>query len=87
MIRFQTESGSVYELDTANKRVRRIGGVRAPTPRQGADGGWRAYEYLPAGEPAIGGRFAVAYNVGGGVTGGDEGTLTSPVTMIVEVVQ
>lgn len=39
MIRFTTESGSVYELD--DKRVRRLTGTNNPTPRQGPDGEWK----------------------------------------------
>ncbi len=41
---FRTESGSVYEMDVENQRVRRLNGPRDPTPRQGPDGEWRGYE-------------------------------------------
>ena len=40
---FHTISGSVYECDQDNKRVRRLAGVSDPTPRQGKDGDWRNY--------------------------------------------
>jgi hypothetical protein len=37
----RTETGSLYEFDTEGKRVRRLSGVKNPTPRQGADGVWK----------------------------------------------
>ena len=43
---FKTISGSVYELDTKEKRVRRLAGVKEPTSRQGHDGDWKVYELL-----------------------------------------
>jgi hypothetical protein len=42
-MKFNTLNSS-YEVDTANKRVRRLCGVNDPTPSQGKDGEWRAYE-------------------------------------------
>lgn len=42
-MRFNTRNSS-YEVDVANKRVRRLCGVNDPTPSQGKDGEWRAYE-------------------------------------------
>jgi hypothetical protein len=50
----RTESGSVYELDQVNKRVRRLSGVRAATARQGADGAWRQYDQLGPDTPTVG---------------------------------
>ena len=35
---------SVYEIDYANSRVRRLEGVRPPTPYQGEDTTWRTYQ-------------------------------------------
>lgn len=46
MERFKTESGSVYELDWDNKRIRRVTGIKDPTPRQGKDGDWKEYLYV-----------------------------------------
>lgn len=40
---FVTETGSSYELDAANYRVRRLNGSSSPTQRQGPDGQWRTY--------------------------------------------
>ena len=45
-MRFQTESGSVYEVNTDSKQIRRLNGVADPTPRQGKDGEWRLYSEL-----------------------------------------
>ena len=41
---YKTETGSLYQVDEENKRVRRIEGVKAPTPRQGKDGEWKEYK-------------------------------------------
>lgn len=32
---------SMYEVDLANNRVRRLAGLNDPTPRQGPDGEWQ----------------------------------------------
>lgn len=42
-MRFTTMSGSVYEVDTEAKKIRRLNGKKDPTPRQGKDGEWRGY--------------------------------------------
>jgi hypothetical protein len=43
MIKFITETGSVYEVDTENKAIRRLKGKHDPTTRQGKDSEWRSY--------------------------------------------
>lgn len=40
---FITSSGSRYQLDQANNRIRRLSGNADPTMRQGKDGDWRTY--------------------------------------------
>ena len=45
-VKLTTASGSIYELDVDGKRVRRLTGKIAPTPRQGADGEWKAFVTL-----------------------------------------
>lgn len=40
---FVTSTGSTYEVDLENKRIRRLSGEHDPTPRQGRDGDWRSY--------------------------------------------
>ena len=73
-VTFATESGSLYELDPANRRVRRISGERAPTPRQGTDGEWKTYEsWMPFIHPD--GALAVWFDW----TGRGNGTWTSPI--------
>jgi hypothetical protein len=42
-MKFTTESGSTYEVDLENKRVRRLAGAKSPTERQGKDGDWRTF--------------------------------------------
>lgn len=46
MIRFNTETGSSYEVDTNEKRIRRVMGTHAPTPRQGNDKEWKSYHWI-----------------------------------------
>jgi hypothetical protein len=43
-MKFTTVSGSVYEVNTDSKQIRRLNGSKDPTPRQGPDGQWRSYE-------------------------------------------
>lgn len=43
---YKTETGSIYEVDTEKKLVRRIEGTKPPTERQGEDGVWKSYERL-----------------------------------------
>jgi len=54
-MRFKTLSGSVYEVDHAKSRIRRITGTHAPTNSQGADGEWRPYHsaLVELGIPAV----------------------------------
>jgi len=42
----KTASGSTYEHDLSNGRIRRLEGTHNPTPRQGADGDWLPYEAI-----------------------------------------
>ena len=51
---FRTRSGSMYQIDTIRRRVRRISGAKAPTDRQGRDGGWCVYERLEPELPTVG---------------------------------
>ena len=47
-MKFETESGSLYEVDEEANKVRRLIGVKDPTPRQGKDGEWKSYmEHTP----------------------------------------
>ncbi len=46
---FKTRSGSHYEVDTANRRIRRISGILPGTKRLGTDGSWHRYKSLPLG--------------------------------------
>lgn len=55
MIRVNTQSGSVYEVDETNMKARRVTGVRSPTFRFSEDGRWRTYEelFLNQGESMV----------------------------------
>ena len=50
----RTESGSIYEVDRKNKRVRRMTGEKNPTPKMGKDGEWKAYADLQPNPPEVG---------------------------------
>jgi hypothetical protein len=82
----RTVSGSVYELDEAAKRLRRLSGVRAATARQGADGAWRQYDQLGPDTPVVGLPLFVKWadeSVGpAAVPGAYPGTMTS---IVIEV--
>lgn len=43
---YETQSGSIYEVDEANKKIRRLSGVNSPTPYVGKDGDWKEYHDL-----------------------------------------
>lgn len=53
-VKLRTEY-SLYELDRAGKRVRRLSGEAYPTSFIGEDGVWRDYEHL-FGEIEVGSR-------------------------------
>lgn len=42
----KTESGSLYEIDEANKKIRRIYGTVVPTAQFQTDGQWVKYESI-----------------------------------------
>jgi hypothetical protein len=76
---FTTVTNSLYEVDEAGHRIRRLAGERSPTPRQGHDGEWK--EYALIGEIAVGRPVLIGWRKRG-ADGGlvMEGTLTSPVS-------
>lgn len=59
---------SVYEVDVANDRVRRLEGKNPPTPSQGTDGEWQTYAALSD----VGGRLLFVWE-------GGKATFTSPI--------
>ncbi len=87
-IRFETLSGSLYEVDDEASKVRRLIGVSDPTPRQGKDGEWKAFTT----------RTPIVLNQGvsfiWAIVGGDtnpgvigltaQSTVTSPIKKILE---
>ncbi len=56
-MKFETISGSLYEVDEENSRCRRLIGVADPQPRQGKDGEWKTFdtmsEEVKVGEPVL----------------------------------
>jgi len=51
-MKFTTVSGSSYEIDLKEKKVRRLNGRIDPQPRQGKDGEWK--KYLEVLGPTVG---------------------------------
>lgn len=43
MLRFETETGSIYEVDRDNKLIRRVVGISSGSKRIGNDGSWKKY--------------------------------------------
>lgn len=87
-VQFKTETGSMYEVDYENSRIRRLSGVKDPTSRQGKDGEWRTYQDLilkkgsncfifwdPKTTPLLEGSI-----------GGEPSTITSPVKEIMDII-
>jgi len=54
-MKFVTNSGSVYEVNTDSKQIRRLTGINDPQPRQGKDGEFKSYQelYLKLNEAAV----------------------------------
>lgn len=77
IVTFTTRSGSTYELDRDNKRIRRLEGAGAPTPHQGPDGDWRGY--LAISLPEVGAYVMVIWGLAGDVV---ERTVTSDVVSV-----
>jgi hypothetical protein len=42
----RTYSSSIYEIDEEAKKIRRLHGIKDPTPRQGNDGDWKDYKEI-----------------------------------------
>jgi len=45
-MRTVTTANSTYQINETDRLIRRLQGVNDPTPRQGADGAWKAYRTL-----------------------------------------
>lgn len=61
-MKFTTASGSVYEVNTDSKQIRRLNGAKDPTPRQGPDGQWRAYEEILPDPPKVGSSLVIKWD-------------------------
>ena len=51
-MKFKTVTGSLYEIDLPNNRVRRLTGTKAVTNHQNDDGDWQ--DYLEVSEVKVG---------------------------------
>lgn len=82
-----TVSGSVYEVDEADKNVRRLNGKSDPTPRIGKDGDWRGYDSILG--PVVNESMIIVWGKNVSLLPGSDGgtpvTMTSPVASIEEV--
>ncbi len=77
----ETARGSFYENDRTGMRIRRVVGFHDPTPRQGRDGDWLAYQHLDP--PVVGQSLHIVWRVDATVNGPViRMTVTSPVVSI-----
>jgi hypothetical protein len=74
---FFTLSGSSYEVDQENNRIRRLAGTKDPTVRQGNDGEWKDYKHLSFSEDGV----LIVWNIDD--HGISKTTMTSPVVKVV----
>jgi len=87
-MKFTTLSGSIYELDQENKRLRRLYGKRPSTDRQGDD--WKCYVEIFPNPIVIGSRVLIYWIqeetplLEGSPENSIATTLTSPVQSIEE---
>lgn len=81
---FTTESGSTYQVDLTNKKIRRVKGVADPTPRQGRDGEWKAFKQLIPNAVTVGHPLIVMWTDEEKpfIPGGLPSTMTSRVTYV-----
>jgi len=49
----RTTNGSIYEVDTTNKLVRRLSGRGQATVRVGEDGSWKSYHSINFSEQGL----------------------------------
>lgn len=83
-MKFETISGSVYEVDEVNKQCRRLIGMKDPLPRQGKDGEWKPYIEMVGprvGEPCV--FFWDPETTPAFIEGGTPATMTSIVVNLV----
>lgn len=53
MVRVRTESGSVYDVDVAGQRIRRVHGRHGPADTQPQDGIWRRFAGIEGPEVGL----------------------------------
>lgn len=84
MLKFETATGSLYEVDTNNQKIRRLVGIKNPSPYQGKDGHWKYY--IDMEDPEVGKSVWILWGLAKGdnpvnsFTG--KVTITSPVKKI-----
>ncbi len=79
VVQFTTLSGSVYQLDAANKQIRRIFGFHPVTGRQNEDGIWQFYQDCTPDAPERGEHMFFDWD------GEGHGTVTNIITKVEEV--
>lgn len=80
---FTTISGSIYEIDFAGERVRRLTGQEEPTARQPKDGEWKSYVHVIPVLMTTDGGYGMFFDW----TGRGNGTHTSQVDVASPAVQ
>ena len=82
MLRVRTESGSVYDVDLDEGRIRRVHGRHGPTDTQPQDGIWRRFASLEGPEP---GQPMVVYWATEAAAGAKKTSLGFRTTVVVAV--
>ena len=84
-IKFLTETGSLYEYDSANARIRRLFGKTPPTPRMGVDEEWKPG--VLAKDPAVGESAVIRWgdDVAPLIAGMDSALKTTITSTVVEI--
>jgi hypothetical protein len=79
---FNTVSGSIYEVDETNKRIRRLEGKTLGTVRVGNDGDWKRYSNIS--EIKVGRSIVIVWGID--YDGGEYVKARSTITSSVESV-
>ena len=82
MLRVRTESGSVYDVDLEEGRIRRVHGRHGPTDMQPQDGIWRRFDGLEGPDP---GQPMVVYWATEAAAGAKKTSLGFRTTIVLEV--
>ena len=76
---FRTLTGSVYQVDTRNRQVRRVSAFHSPGKRMNNDGSWQFYHWCTPDEPERGEHMFFDWD------GEGHGTVTSIIVTVEDI--